>query len=177
MKDSAKRKNKKSGATLFQVATQLDSSTVEKPATLLNETPLADLMLHPEKVDMMLEVIQVVDPVADQKLATTSRRSAEFKKVAGDVAAKLPRQVVQTEFHLKAPIAASVKLAADFTDWEKSPVDMVKSENGKWQVIISLPPGEHAYRFIVDGEWREDPLTAQCVPNPYGTLNAVVTVT
>jgi len=29
----------------------------------------------------------------------------------------------------------------------------------------------------VDGEWCDDPQAALCVPNPYGTSNAIVTVT
>jgi Glycogen recognition site of AMP-activated protein kinase len=62
-----------------------------------------------------------------------------------------------TEFHLEAPFAESVKLAADFTEWEKFPLDMMKSEDGVWYTTVPLPPGHYSYRFIVDGEWCDDP--------------------
>jgi hypothetical protein len=38
---------------------------------------------------------------------------------------------------------------------------------------VALPPGNHQYRFRVDGEWRDDPAAAVRVPNPFGGENAV----
>ena len=81
-----------------------------------------------------------------------------------------------TEFHLEAPAAGSVKLAADFTDWEKSPLDLIRSEDGVWFAIVPLLPGSYAYRFIVDGQWCDDPQPWQRIANPFGTTNAVVSV-
>lgn len=167
MKTSVASKNKKAGRALFQVAAQLDDSLAAKPATSLDETPLAYLILHPEKVETVLEITDVQASAPGQKPATYATGSTAPKK----------RAPVKTEFHLEAPLARSVKLAADFTNWEKSPLDMIKSEDGVWQVVVPLPPGDHSYRFIVDGEWCDDPNSALCVPNPYGTSNAVVKVT
>lgn len=81
-----------------------------------------------------------------------------------------------TEFHLEAPAAKSVKLAADFTDWEKSPLDLIRSEAGLWFAIVPLLPGSYTYRFIVDGQWYDDPQPARRKVNPFGTTNAVVNV-
>ena len=36
-----------------------------------------------------------------------------------------------------------------------------------------LPPGTHHYRFLVDGEWRDDPECKMQVPNAFGTRNSV----
>jgi hypothetical protein len=36
-----------------------------------------------------------------------------------------------------------------------------------------LPAGEHLYRFIVDGEWNDDPECALRVPNPYCSQDMV----
>lgn len=80
------------------------------------------------------------------------------------------------EFHLEAPLAESVKLAADFTDWGQFPIDMIKSEDGVWYIAVPLLLGQYSYRFIVDGEWRDDPHSVQRVSNPFGTTNAVVNV-
>lgn len=86
------------------------------------------------------------------------------------------RELKRTEFHLEAPFAESVKLAADFTDWEKFPLDLIKSEDGIWYTTVPLPPGNYSYRFIVDGRWCDDPRPNQHAPNPFGTVNAVVEV-
>jgi Glycogen recognition site of AMP-activated protein kinase len=113
-----------------------------------NRMPFADLMLHPEKLETVL-------------------------KTAADSWAELS----STEFYLEAPSAKSVKLAADFTDWEKFPLDMIKSENGVWFIFVPLSPGSHPHRFIVDGKWCYDPRLVQHAANPSGADNAVVEVT
>jgi hypothetical protein len=38
---------------------------------------------------------------------------------------------------------------------------------------VALTPGEHHYRFIVDGEWRDDPQCPLHVPNPFGSQDMV----
>lgn len=180
MKNSAAIQNQKTGPTLFQAAAQIDDSAVAahgKPATSLDKTPLADLMLHPEKVETVLTATQAADPATGQAPAKNVRRSAAPKKRADGGGGKPSRHsTAKTEFHLEAPQARSVKLAAEFTDWEKSPLDMSKAADGVWHAAIPLPPGDHSYRFIVDGQWCDDPHPAWCVPNPYGTFNAVVKV-
>jgi 1,4-alpha-glucan branching enzyme len=82
-----------------------------------------------------------------------------------------PHELKQTEFSLKAFSAKSVQLAADFTDWEKSPVEMIRAENGVWRVVVPLASGNYSYRFIVDGQWCDDPNCAYRVPNSFGTTN------
>lgn len=42
--------------------------------------------------------------------------------------------------------------------------------SGYFQVIVSLPPGYHQYKFIVDGEWRHDE-TQPFMPDPLGNVN------
>jgi hypothetical protein len=54
-------------------------------------------------------------------------------------------------FRLVAPFATSVKLAADFTGWERNPIDLLPGGNGVWQVSVPLPPGRYAYRYVLDG--------------------------
>ncbi len=72
--------------------------------------------------------------------------------------------------------ARSVKIAGDFTDWEKSPIDMLPAGEGQWSAVISLTPGRYAYRFIVDGQWCEDPRCSRHAPNGFGSENSVVEV-
>ncbi|HEV8693021.1 MAG TPA: isoamylase early set domain-containing protein [Lysobacter sp.] len=83
---------------------------------------------------------------------------------------------VEQTFAFKAHAASSVLLVGDFTHWQRSPVSLRKHSDGIWRVAVSLPPGEHRYRFLVDGEWRDDPECKLQVPNPFGSQDSVVQV-
>ncbi len=76
-------------------------------------------------------------------------------------------------FTISAPQATNVLLAGDFTHWQDRPIAMIKQPGGIWQTTVALPPGRHHYRFIVDGEWHDDPDCTLRVPNPFGGENAV----
>jgi 1,4-alpha-glucan branching enzyme len=92
------------------------------------------------------------------------------------MAKKTPDTKVSRKFALTAPEAASVMLVGDFTHWQKSPISLHKQSNGVWSVSVPIEPGEHRYRFLVDGQWRDDPECTLRVPNPYGSHDAVVRV-
>jgi 1,4-alpha-glucan branching enzyme len=76
-------------------------------------------------------------------------------------------------FSFKAPDALSVMLVGDFTHWQEQPISLKKQKGGIWKTTVSLPPGSYHYRFLVDGQWRDDPECTLRVPNPYGELNSV----
>ena len=82
------------------------------------------------------------------------------------------RKTRQT-FSVRAPSALSVLLAGDFTHWQQKPIAMERQSNGVWSATVELPPGTYHYRFIVDGEWRDDPECTLRVPNPYGGEDSV----
>jgi hypothetical protein len=52
--------------------------------------------------------------------------------------------------------ASSVILSGSFNQWSTMQLPMKKSGSG-WEVCISLPPGRHLYKYIVDGRWMHDP--------------------
>jgi 1,4-alpha-glucan branching enzyme len=76
-------------------------------------------------------------------------------------------------FGFTAPEATSVLLMGDFTNWQENPIALAKGPDGLWLTTVTLPPGEYAYRFLVDGEWRNDPACCVRVPNPYGSENCL----
>jgi len=76
-------------------------------------------------------------------------------------------------FALTASTAMSVQLVGDFTQWQKHPISLQKGPDGIWHASVELTPGTHHYRFLVDGEWRDDPECRLHLPNPYGTQDAV----
>jgi 1,4-alpha-glucan branching enzyme len=76
-------------------------------------------------------------------------------------------------FRISAPAAMSVLLVGDFTHWQQRGIPLHKGKDRIWMATVSLPPGKHTYRFIVDGEWQDDPECAVRIPNPYGSQNMV----
>jgi 1,4-alpha-glucan branching enzyme len=66
-----------------------------------------------------------------------------------------------------------VQLAGDFTQWQQKPVNMQKGQDGIWRASVELAPGRHHCRFLVYGQWRDDPECALHAPNPFGSQDAV----
>lgn len=120
----------------------------------------------------LLELATVPSAPAKRTSATQNK-----KKPANRRATNTFEGLKNIEFFLVAPDARSVKLAADFTDWGKFPIDMIRTENGIWSFTLPLAPGRYLYRFLVDGEWRDDPCPMLRAPNPFGTDNAIMIVT
>ena len=76
-------------------------------------------------------------------------------------------------FSFTAPAAMSVQLVGDFTHWQEHPIHMRKGPGGVWHATVTLQPGTHHYRFLVDGQWQDDPESTLRVPNPFGGQDAV----
>ncbi len=71
-------------------------------------------------------------------------------------------------FRFTAPGATSVLLVGDFTHWQQHPIPMRQDKSSLWTATVALEPGRHTYRFLVDGEWRDDPECTLRIPNPFG---------
>lgn len=81
-------------------------------------------------------------------------------------------------FSYTAPDAAAVHLAGTFNDWSEDGTPMRGASDGRWSTTLSLEPGRHEYKFVVDGQWCCDCAAeggAQ-VENAFGTMNHVVVV-
>jgi len=76
-------------------------------------------------------------------------------------------------FRIRAPGAERVQVVGDFTHWQQSPINLKPEADGLWQASVSLPPGTYHYRFLVDGQWRDDPECTLRVANPFGSENMV----
>jgi 1,4-alpha-glucan branching enzyme len=79
-------------------------------------------------------------------------------------------------FKLDAPEAQFVSLVGDFNSWNPDSHLLKKNSNGSWKISVSLPPGRYEYRFMVDGQWHNDPNCDSCVPNPFGSENCIITL-
>lgn len=79
-------------------------------------------------------------------------------------------------FEFQSNEARTVCLAGSFNDWQPSATPMVALGDGHWVKELTLPPGRHEYRLVVDGVWQDDPRAKETAPNPHGGVNAVITV-
>lgn len=79
--------------------------------------------------------------------------------------------LIEQEFSFNAPSALRVQLAGSFTQWQSQPISMIRGADGLWRTRIKLSPGTYQYKFIVDGEWHDDPTCTLRIPNEFGTAN------
>lgn len=80
------------------------------------------------------------------------------------------------QFEVQALQARSVEIAMDCGDWKPEPMIADARASGCWRVTKALPRGEYRYKFIVDGQWINDPLNPLVKPNPFGGKDSIVRV-
>ena len=81
-------------------------------------------------------------------------------------------------FMLIRPDAKSVALAGTFNQWSASATPLSREgTKGGWTVVVPLPPGEHLFMYVIDGnEWITPPLADDFVDDGFGAKNGVVVV-
>jgi 1,4-alpha-glucan branching enzyme len=62
-------------------------------------------------------------------------------------------------------------VAATFNNWNSSKHPMKKDKKGIWKKSLSLKPGQYEYRYLVDGQWENDPSCPSVVANEFGSQN------
>lgn len=103
----------------------------------------------------------VLKPMSNQMRETVKEKIKDFALVS---------------FSLKAPDAQSVYLAGDFNNWYIDEAWRLQRVNGHWETNVKLKPGMYQYRFIVDGQWREDPENPKKVENSFGDSNSLIEI-
>lgn len=88
-----------------------------------------------------------------------------------------PREVV---VRFRDERASDVRIAGDFNGWvpDKGVRSLIEAEGGDrvWTKILQLAPGRYEYRYVVDGEWREDPDNPEVETTAVGGRNSVLVV-
>lgn len=80
-------------------------------------------------------------------------------------------------FRLEAPGAKRVQLAGRFNDWNPTRGDMRQDPiSGTWSIRVRIPTGAYQYRYVVDGEWIEDPANEQHEFSETGFRNSLVLI-
>ena len=112
---------------------------------------------------------------AGTKTVTKSTTSKVGVKPSTAKAAAKPAKK-KTAFKLRAPEATQVWVAGCFNDWDPFANPLIRDDEGTWTCTLMLEPGEHEYRFVVDGVWWDDPMAAIRRPNDFGCENCLIIV-
>lgn len=80
------------------------------------------------------------------------------------------------QFYLKGfNQANTVVLSGSFNNWNTIENQMLKTDSG-WIAYTNLNEGKYTYKYIVDGQWTEDPFNSNMQSNEHGTLNSVLVI-
>ena len=94
-----------------------------------------------------------------------------------DVASGPVREVV---VRFRDSGASDVRIAGDFNGWvpDKGVRSLIESEGAVrvWTKILQLAPGTYQYRYVVDGEWREDPENPEPDSGAVGRRSSILVV-
>ena len=69
-----------------------------------------------------------------------------------------------------------VYLVGDFNGWNESSHLMEPQDDGTYQALVKLPPGEFEFKYKCGAVWHNDPCAHKYVPNCWGSENSVVVV-
>lgn len=91
--------------------------------------------------------------------------------------ASAPHDAAPVRFVFEAPAAHRVALVGDFDAWAPNGRPMRRSADGRtWELSVSLPPGRHAFAYLVDGVLHAEPGAARAVEDDFGVPSSVIVV-
>jgi len=79
-------------------------------------------------------------------------------------------------FTVKAPEAKEVYLAGEFNNWKLDDTSRMEQNNGCWSKRLNLNTGKYRYRFVIDGNWIEDPNNPLTQLNTFGTFDSLLEI-
>lgn len=88
---------------------------------------------------------------------------------------ELPK-LSEAPFSLTAPEAKEVFLAGDFNHWQVNEISKMELRDGVWVKRLELKPGNYKYRFVVDGQWRQDPQNPRYQLNHFGSMDSLLEI-
>jgi len=83
----------------------------------------------------------------------------------------------KVSFQIKAEPGSAVFVAGTFNQWDPTQYRLRDNpDSGEYKIKLTVPPGRHESKFVVNGVWCADPNCLDWVPNSQGSLNSVLTV-
>lgn len=129
---------------------------------------------------LLVDGIWLEDPYNDKVTRDRNGVALSFFDVERAVyrVERNPRRVDRDTyvFYYLEPVDRYVRLVGDFNNWNPYSLPLEKNEAGIWEVEVTIPPGEHAYRFYVDGKYRNDRLGESTMYDRFDNPYTVVTL-
>jgi hypothetical protein len=97
------------------------------------------------------------------------------EKMQKKIKEELPK-LSEVRFSFSAPDAADVYIAGEFNNWKTDDDSRMAKEDNMWVKRMQLAPGTYRYRFVMDGNWVEDPGNPKKEKNPFGQLDSLVEI-
>lgn len=147
-------------------------------ARVLHEVGRASV-LRRRRQRMVVAAAAVLFVIAGSAVLRTHGSAGSELAPAGPSVARIARteDAAPVRFTLRAPGAHRVALVGDFDAWTPEGRPMRRSADGRtWQLDVQLPPGRHAFAYLVDGVLRADPVAARAVEDDFGVPSSVVVV-
>ena len=120
------------------------------------------------------ELIIQEDPSTAPTLALAQDKSFE-KRLKEILKENLPK-LNEITLTVKAPEAKEVYLAGEFNNWKLDESSRMEQNNGSWTKRLKLDNGKYRYRFVIDGNWTEDPANPLTQVNSFGTFDSLLEV-
>ena len=86
-------------------------------------------------------------------------------------AADAPAGTVPCKFKYTPSAGAtltSVTVAGDFNGWSTTATPLAEGDDGVHSARVNLTVGRHAYKFVVDSRWANDPAADASLETPDG---------
>ena len=114
-------------------------------------------------------------PVPSQTVEKTKTEKTFQKRMNEILKEELPK-LNEVVLSFNAPDAKEVYIAGEFNNWKLDENSRMEQNNGCWTKHLNLNNGKYRYRFVIDGNWSEDPANPLTQLNNYGTLDSLLEV-
>ncbi|MBA3065634.1 hypothetical protein KJ633_03630 [bacterium] len=69
-----------------------------------------------------------------------------------------------------------VSVAGSFNGWNANSDIMEKTSSGKFEILMTVPPGIHSYKLVIDGKWITDPANPEKSADGFGGFNSILSI-
>lgn len=105
------------------------------------------------------------------------RKEASLDQIMRQLVKEKVRGLSEVTFSLHDPNAQEVFLVGDFNNWKASQENRLsRDNNGSWMKKLALRSGTYHYKFVVDGQWQEDPANPNKEENNFGGYNSLIEI-
>jgi hypothetical protein len=78
-------------------------------------------------------------------------------------------------FSYYSPSAKEIFVAGDFNGWKKRYTPLLKGKDDVWRIVLELKPNRsYDYKYIIDGNWVNDPNNMDLNPDVAGGANSII---